>query len=57
MHQFNAIKIVLGFNNTPTLVAHFVSSPRERERRDSKEMKERGREERGTGMEVEKQQK
>ena len=27
---------VLGFNNTSTLVAHFVSSPRERERRDSR---------------------
>ena len=26
--------IVLGFNNTSTLVGHFVSSPREREKRD-----------------------
>ena len=28
--------IVLGFNDTSTLVGHFVSSPREREKRDSK---------------------
>ena len=28
--------IVLGFNDTSTLVGHFVSSPRERERRDSR---------------------
>ena len=26
--------IVLGFNDTSTLVGHFVSSPREREKRD-----------------------
>ena len=26
---------MLGFNNTSTLVGHFVSSPREREKRDS----------------------
>ena len=26
---------VLGFNDTSTLVGHFVSSPREREKRDS----------------------
>ena len=25
---------MLGFNNTSTLVGHFVSSPREREKRD-----------------------
>ena len=28
--------IVLGFNDTSTLVGHFVSSPREREKRDSR---------------------
>ena len=28
------IWIVLGFNDTSTLVGHFVSSPREREKRD-----------------------
>ena len=27
---------VLGFNDTSTLVGHFVSSPREREKRDSR---------------------
>ena len=37
---------VLGFNDTPALVGHFVSSPREREkryRRDSKDERERDR--------------
>ena len=29
--------IVLGFNDTSTLVGHFVSSPREREKRDRKD--------------------
>ena len=29
--------IVLGFNDTPTLEGHFVSSPREREKRDRRE--------------------
>ena len=38
----------LGFNDTSTLVGHFVSSPREREKRQEieEEMKERGRGER-----------
>ena len=57
--------IVLGFNDTSTLVGHFVSSPREREKRDRwdsrrdvvEKMKERNREERGTGMKVKKQKK
>ena len=51
--------IVLGFNDTLTLVGHFVSSPREREKREeiAEEMKERDREERGTGMKVKKQKK
>ena len=43
---------MLGFNDTSILVGHFVSSPREREKREEivEEMKERDREERGTGM-------
>ena len=51
---------MLGFNDTSTLVGHFVSSPREREKRDrkdSREMKEMDRKERGTGMKVKKQKK
>ena len=51
---------MLGFNDTSTLEGHFVSSPREREKRDKErveEMKERDREERGTGMKVKKQKK
>ena len=53
--------IVLRFNDT--LVSHFVSSPREREKKieeiveEMKEMKEMNREERGTGMKVKKQKK
>ena len=39
--------IELGFNDTLTLVGHFVSSPREKEKR----------EERGTGMKVKQQMK
>ena len=31
------IVIVLGFNDTPTLVGHFVSSPREREKKDRRD--------------------
>ena len=31
------ILIVLGFNDTSTLVGHFVSSPREREKRDRRD--------------------
>ena len=51
---------MLGFNDTSTLEGHFVSSPREREkrdRRDSRRVKERDREERGAGMKVKKQKK
>ena len=29
--------VVLGFNNTSTLVGHYVSSPKEREKRDRKD--------------------
>ena len=50
--------IVLEFNDTSTLVAHFVLSPRETEksgRRDSRG--KRGREERGAGMKVKKLKK
>ena len=42
--------IVLGFNGTSSLEGHFVSSPREREKRDrnSRGDEREGREERGT---------
>ena len=44
--------IVLGFNNTSTLVGHFVSSPREREKRDRRgEEDSRGDEREGQGRE------
>ena len=51
--------IVLGLNDTSTLVGHFVSSPREREKKDRRDSRrdERDREERGTGMKVKKQKK
>ena len=39
--------IVLGFNDTSTLEGHFVSSPREREKRDGRES--RGDEREGQG--------
>ena len=50
---------MLGFNDPSTLVGHSVSSPREREKREeiAEEMKERDREDRGTGMKVKKQKK
>ena len=52
---------MLGLNDTSTLAGHFVSSPREREIEQIEviveEMKERDREERGTGMKVKKQKK
>ena len=51
---------MLGFNDTSTLEGHFVSSP-EKGRKEIEErveeMKERDREERGTGMKVKKQKK
>ena len=59
-HTFTVLT-VLGFNNTSTLVGHFVSSPREREkreRRDSRGDKREGqgrKRERGTGMKGKKQ--
>ena len=38
---------MLGFNDTSTLMGHFVSSPRERQKKDriAEEMKEKDREE------------
>ena len=47
----------LGFNNTSTLVGYFVSSPREREKRDSRRDEREDREERGTGVKVKEQKK
>ena len=44
--KFN-ILIVLGFNDTSTLVGHFVSSPRKREKRDRRDS--RGDEREGQG--------
>ena len=41
------IVIVLGFNDTSTLVGHFVSSPREREKRDRRDSRRDEREEQG----------
>ena len=41
------ILIVLGFNNTSTLVGHFVSSPREREKRDRRDSRRDKREGQG----------
>ena len=32
--------IVLGFNDTSTLVGHFVSSPREREKREKRDSRD-----------------
>ena len=43
--------IALGFNNTSTLVGHFVSSPREREKRDRRDS--RGDEREGHGRNIE----
>ena len=39
--------IVLGFNDMSTLVGHFVSSPREREKRDRRDSRRDEREEQG----------
>ena len=47
-HKFVVFRlIVLGFNDTSTLEGHFVSSPREREKRDRRES--RGDEREGQG--------
>ena len=41
------ILIVLGFNDTSTLVDHFVSSPREREKKDRRDCRRDEREGQG----------
>ena len=41
------VLIVLGFNDTSTLVGHFVSSPREREKRDGRDSRRDEREGQG----------
>ena len=43
--QFSIKLIELGFNDTSTLVGHFVSSPREREKRDRRDSRRDEREE------------
>ena len=49
-NQFTFFKlIVLGFNDTSTLVGHFVSSPREREKREEIVEDSRGDEREGQG--------
>ena len=45
--MFKVRLIVLGFNDTSTLVGHFVSSPRERVKRDTRDS--RGDEKEGQG--------
>ena len=47
LHVWTGFLIVLGFNDTSTLEGHFVSSPREREKRDRRES--RGDEREGQG--------
>ena len=44
---------MLGFNDTSTLVGHYVSSPREREKRDRRDS--RGDKKRGTGKKKERE--
>ena len=46
-HKYFHFLIVLGFNDTSTLEGHFVSSPREKEKRDRRES--RGDEREGQG--------
>ena len=45
--HFCRFLIVLGFNDTSTLVGHFVSSPREREKSDRRDSRRDEREEQG----------
>ena len=54
-YQQSKSLIVLGFNDTLTIVGYFVLSPKEREKRDSRRDEREDREERGTGMKVKKQ--
>ena len=49
--------IVLGFNDTSILVGHFVLSPREREKRDSRGDERKGQGRKRTRMKVKKQKK
>ena len=49
--------VVLGFNDMSTLVGHFVSSPREREIRDSREDETEGQGRKRNKNEREKQKK
>ena len=49
--------IVLGFNDTSAPVGHFVSSPREREKRDRRNNTGDEREGQRIGMKVKKQKK
>ena len=44
---FDFFFIVLGFNDTSTLVGHFVSYPREREKRDKRDSRRNEREGQG----------
>ena len=44
--QLFPILILLGFNDTSTLMGHFVSSPREREKKDRRDIRDE-REEQG----------
>ena len=61
--DISSILTMLRFNDTSTLVGHFVSYPREREKRDRGDEREgqgkkkRDRTERGTRMKVKKQKK
>ena len=45
--NLSPILIVLGFNDTSTLVGHFVSSPREREKSDRRDSRRDEREGQG----------
>ena len=48
---------MLRFNDTSILVGHFVSSPREREKKDRRDSRRDEQAKRGTGMKVKKQKK
>ena len=52
--RYLLLLIVLGFNDTSTLVGHFVSSPKEKDKRDSRRDEREGQEERRTGVKVKK---
>ena len=46
-HRSDFFFIVLGFNDMSTFVGHFVSSPRERQKRDRRDSRRDEREEQG----------